>query len=94
MNTILGETNWKYTMDYIDDVNVYSQTWEEHLKHLEKTLERISKAGLKLNKEKYIFATQRVTYLRYIIRIDEIRPDPEKIEKVKNFSQSTNVKEV
>ena len=81
-------------MDYIDDINVYSQIWKEYLVHLEKTLGRISKAELKLNREKCIFATQKVTYLGYVIGTDGIRPDSEKIEKVKNFPQPTNVKEV
>ena len=34
---------------YIDNILVYSRTLEEHLTHLHLVLERIQKAGLKLN---------------------------------------------
>ena len=35
MNTALEDILWKFIMDYIDDISVYSKTWEEHLQHLE-----------------------------------------------------------
>ena len=36
MNSILRDYNWKFVMIYIDDINIYSKTWEEQLEHLQK----------------------------------------------------------
>ena len=49
MDTILAEYNWKIAMVYIDDINVYSKTFEDHLDHLRKVLKRIRQSGLTLN---------------------------------------------
>ena len=45
MNTALGDILWKFVMDYIDDISVYSKTWEEYLQHLEE----VSNDSEKLN---------------------------------------------
>ncbi|CAF3890180.1 unnamed protein product, partial [Rotaria sp. Silwood1] len=34
INHILGPTRWKYALAYIDDIIIYSKTFEEHLSHL------------------------------------------------------------
>ena len=34
---------------YIDDVAVFSQTWEEHLLVLEKVLDKLQQAGFTIN---------------------------------------------
>lgn len=36
-------------MVYLDDILIYSRTFEDHLIHLEEVLTRIQSAGLKLN---------------------------------------------
>jgi hypothetical protein len=39
----------------IDDVNIHSQTWEEHLTHLKVVLTRLQEENLKLNLGKCSF---------------------------------------
>ncbi len=43
----------KYAAAYIDDVAIYSDTWEEHLVHV---LQRIHRAGLTVKARKCQFA--------------------------------------
>ena len=38
-----------FTFTYIDDVLIFSKSWEEHLQHLNTVLNRFKAAGLKLN---------------------------------------------
>ena len=52
MSAILGETNFTEAICYLDDVLVWSVTWEEHLKRLRSVLEKIRQAGLALTPEK------------------------------------------
>src|SRR5256886_11943601 len=67
MNTILRDILWKFVMDYIDDISVYSKTWEEHLQHLEEVFKRLRKAKLKINLDKCHFGAQEIQFLGHII---------------------------
>jgi len=94
MNTALGDILWKFVMDYIDDISVYSKTWEEHLQHLEEVFKRLRKAKLKINPDKCHFGAQEIQFLGHVIGVDGIKPDPTKVEKVKNFPQPNNTTEL
>ena len=45
----------------MDDLLIYSQTEEEHLKHLELVFEKFREAGIKLKMSKYEFLRKRLT---------------------------------
>ncbi|XP_037773928.1 uncharacterized protein LOC119570135 [Penaeus monodon] len=49
INFILSPVLGKHTVAYLDDIVVHSATFEEHLVHLEETLQLLKAAGLKLN---------------------------------------------
>ena len=56
---------------YIDDIAVFSQTWEEHLQHLWEVLTRLREANLTVKLKKCHFGGDRVNYLGHIIGEDE-----------------------
>ena len=56
-----------FSATYLDDVIIFSQTWEEHLKHVRATLERIRKAGLTVKAKKSQFGAEHCTYLGHIV---------------------------
>lgn len=41
-----------FTGSFLDDVIICSQTWDEHLQHLERVLVRVKEAGLTLHLKK------------------------------------------
>ena len=45
----------KYASAYIDDVAIYSETWEDHLKQLKSVLERLRAANLTAKPKKCRF---------------------------------------
>ena len=47
---------------YVDDIGVYSDTWVNHLKHVELTLQRVKESGLTLNIKKSEFAKPEVHF--------------------------------
>jgi len=55
MNQIYQGIAYKYVIVYLDDTNVFSRTFKDHIQHLREVFIRIRKAGLKLNLEKCIF---------------------------------------
>jgi len=52
MQEILSPYLWVFTLVYIDDVVVYSRTFEDHLKHVDQVLKVIADSGLTLSPPK------------------------------------------
>jgi hypothetical protein len=52
---------------YLDDLNIYSRTFDEHLQHLRIVFDRLKNAGLKLNPEKCKFVSAELAFLGHII---------------------------
>ena len=52
MQGILAPYLWLFCLVYIDDIVVYSKSYEDHIHHLDKVLEAIEKAGITLSPNK------------------------------------------
>jgi hypothetical protein len=52
MQGVLAPFLWLFTLVYIDDIVVFSKSWEEHLVHLDQVLGAITKAGITLSPPK------------------------------------------
>lgn len=53
---------------YLDDMVIYSNTWEEHLARIESLVDRLSDAHLTVNLTKCEFAKATVVYLSKVVR--------------------------
>ena len=81
MDQVLTGTNG-YAGAYLDDVIVYSSSWEEHLQHLQDVLQRIEVAGLTINPAKCAVAKRETEYLGYVIGGGVIKPQVQKLEAI------------
>lgn len=59
--------------------------FKEHLLHLSLVCDRLRVANLHLKPKKCLFFRPEVKYLGHIISQDGVSPDPEKVEKVKDY---------
>lgn len=94
MTQVLQGLNWKFVLVYVDDILLLSDTFENHLQHLQLVFDRLRSANLKLKPSKCKFALQKVNYLGHIISKDGIEVNPEKIAVVKSFPIPKNQKQV
>jgi hypothetical protein len=94
MNKILGTSIEKYVMVYLNDIIIYSHTFEEHLKHLEKVLNRIRRVNFCLKAEKCYFGANKLQFLGHVVSEDGVKPDPEKVEKIRDYLVSRNMREL
>lgn len=94
METILRGLQWQTCLVYLDDVIVFSKTFEEHLKRLDDVLRRIKDAGLKLKPSKCSFIQSRVSFLGHVVSVNGLETDPEKTKAVQNWSQPKDVTQV
>lgn len=67
MNLVLNELTYKHFLVYLDDLIVFSKNLDEHLDHLREVLDRLIAAGLKLKSEKGQFASNKLSYLGYVV---------------------------
>jgi hypothetical protein len=78
---------------YLDDILIFSDTLEEHKKHVHEVFRALEDASLLVEPEKCSFHTQEVTFLGHLIRPNEIRMEPVKVQAVRDWKEPTNVKE-
>ena len=79
---------------YIDDIIVYSDTWEQHILRILALLERLVQAQLTVNLSKSEFAHAHVTYLGLVVEQGHVGPVTAKVEAVMNFPAPANKKEL
>ncbi|XP_039590611.1 uncharacterized protein K02A2.6-like [Polypterus senegalus] len=75
---------------YLDDILITGKTPEEHDTRLEKVLCRISEVGLRLQKEKCVFAATEVEFLGFRVDKEGIHPTSEKVEAIMNAPAPRN----
>ncbi|CAF1529898.1 unnamed protein product [Adineta steineri] len=67
---------------YLDDIVVFSHTYDEHLLHLNKVLNALKLHNLTLNPEKCELAKEKIEYLGHIISSNIITPLPYRIKSI------------
>ena len=71
----------------IDNIVIFGNTIDEHNKNLEKVLKRIQELGLRLEPNTCKYLKPELEYLGRLITKDGIKPNPVKIEAIKNFRE-------
>lgn len=74
-----------FAVNYIDDILIFSKTFDEHILHLSKLLEAILTEGFRLKFSKCTFAENSVKYLGHIIENNSVRPLKDHLIAVKKF---------
>ncbi|GFV85105.1 retrovirus-related Pol polyprotein from transposon 297 [Trichonephila clavipes] len=94
MDNLLRNFKWTMCLCYLDDIIVFSETFEDHLIRLRLVLKCLQEAGLKLNSKKCLFAAQEVKILGHHVSSNGVRPDPDKIKAVRNFPTPKNIHDI
>ena len=94
MQQVLSPMLWKYALVYIDDVLVYSSTFEEHVRHVRAVLQVIRKAGFLLKAKKLQVGFTEIDFLGYRISAKGLFPQPKKIAALRDYPVPTSVKAV
>lgn len=94
MYKVLGDMLWKNAMAYMDDLVIFSPTYEQHMKDLSDVLTKVQAAGLKIKPPKCSFAMKGIQYLGFIISEKGVECDPATTEKVKQFAVPQDIRDV
>ena len=82
MNSIFFDLLGKGVLVYMDDVLIYSKTFDQHLDLLDNVLQRLSQHQMYPKLSKCKFAAQSIQYLGYQVGADGIHPSPEKVSAI------------
>ncbi len=88
----MRDINLKVVLVFLDDLIIFSNTLEEHERHLLNILSRLKEYGLKLFLEKFKFCQTSVCYLGHIVSERGVETDPEKIQALKIWQCPKNLK--
>ncbi|KAJ1686917.1 hypothetical protein LUZ63_018307 [Rhynchospora breviuscula] len=94
MNAIFKQYLRKFILVFFDDILIYSKTMEDHIKHVQLTLEVLKKNELFAKMSKCEFGSEQLEYLGHIISAQGVATDLKKVEVMKNWPQPKNVKQL
>ena len=75
-----------YSAAYLDDLVVFSSTWEDHLRQVREILQCLRQAGLTAKPGKWQFGMETCTYLGHIVGNGVVKPETSKIGAVESFA--------
>ena len=94
MDLVMSGIKWKFCMVCLDDIVIFSKTFEEHLDHLQTVLGRLRDAGISLRLRKCHFAKGSLDCLGCVVSEEGWRPNPKKVEAIKAMVAPRNQTEV
>jgi hypothetical protein len=94
MDKTLKEYIGEFVTVYLDDIMIYSKSFEEHIEHVEKVLMKLKEINVVIKLKKCEFGKRNIEFLGYIVEKDGLQPEVKKVEKIKNMKRPENVTEV
>ncbi len=90
MEIILEGLN--FCIFYLDDVIVFSDTWEEHMEHIRIIFDRFRKANMKLDPKKCKFCSADIKFLGFQLHEDSISVPELKVKALREMPTPTSKK--
>jgi hypothetical protein len=84
----------KFVVVFIDDILIFSNTEEEHEKHLRLVLEKLRSNKLYAKFSKYEFWLTKVAFLAHVTSAGGVLVDPSKVKDVLNWMAPTTALEI
>ena len=94
INEVLGEYLDIFAIAYLDDILIFSNTFEEHVDHVTKILDKFKMAQLRLKLKKCEFHVQETEFLGHWITTEGIQMEKMKIQAILDWPKLQNTKEV
>lgn len=78
----------------MDDIIIFSNSLEEHMKDIQKILNTLKEANLRIQCDKSEFLRKEVEFLGHVVTTEGVKPNPTKVEAVKNWPLPKTPKEL
>jgi hypothetical protein len=91
MNDVLGPFIDDFVIVYLDDILVFSGTWDEYVRHVKKVLDTLQREKLYVKLSKCEFGKTALVYLGHIVGGGQFKIDPSKIDVTVNWPEPKSV---
>jgi hypothetical protein len=85
MNSILKPFLRKFVLLFFDDILIYSKSWEDHVRHVDKVLQLLKEQQLYAKPSKCFFGVKEVEYLGHIVSHEGVKVNPNKIKAMMDW---------
>ncbi|CAF3414798.1 unnamed protein product [Rotaria socialis] len=79
---------------YIDDICLFSKTYEGHLELLDKLFKLLAMHNLKLKLEKCVFLSESMKFLGFIFNQNTMQKDPKYVEKILSLAKPVFIRDI
>jgi hypothetical protein len=80
-----------FVIVYLDNILVFSGTWDEHVRHVKKLLDTLQREKLYVKMSKCEFGKTALVYLGHIEGGGQLQIDPSKIEVIVKWHETKSV---
>ena len=94
MKLLLSGLTYDVCLIYLDDILVFSRTFEEHCARLAAVFDRLERHTRKLKAAKCHLFQRKVTFLGHVVSEDEIECYPDKVAVITDWPKPNKISEV
>ena len=94
MSQVLKPFIGRFVVVYFDDILIYSKIEAAHYNHVREVLAVLQANELYINWKKYNFLTDKLLFLGYVVNVDGIHVDEDKVHAVKEWPTQKTVTNV
>jgi hypothetical protein len=94
LDKIFSDVKFKFVYHYLDDLVVFSSSFDEHILHLRKVFSRLQHAGVTVNPAKVKFAARHLSFLGHLVSPAGVTVDPASTRALRNFPAPKDAKGV
>jgi len=88
INNVLFKCLHKFCQTYLNDILIYSKTLKEHKTHVKEVLNKFREVDLQINIDKCEFKIQKISFLKLLIFINNLRMNSQKVDVIWNWEVS------
>jgi len=94
MELVMSGLTYDVCLVYLDDILVFSKTFDEHLERLATVFDRLNRYLLKLKPSKCSLFQRKVSFFCHVVSGQGIECDPEKVATIATWPTPTSIAEV
>lgn len=94
LDNVLGDLKFVCVYNYLDDVVIYSRSFEEHLSHIEQVLTRFRSAGLTVKPSKLTLCREEISFLGHLVSSRGVSIDQERTADLRKFPPPRSKKDI
>ena len=94
MEMVIGDQQFVTLLFYLDDICIFANSADQMLDRIELVFSRLKQYQLKIKPKKSFFFQTEVSFLGHVLSAKGILPNPEKVDKVRNWPVPKTSKEV